>query len=356
MQTQTHAASVVGSLLDVEFGNRGVLSAAATGITRFIATMGGDADRVLGVCGVDPELLANPTLSMGLVNYCGVMEEAARNAHVGNFGLYYGRQFQPQSLGLIGYIGLASPTVEQALFNFAGDFHFHQHDTLTRVADAGDCWRLDYQVRHGAILNRRQDAELTMGMFLNLLRRGLGEHWAPREVHFEHPQPEQWHEHCKVFDAPVWFEQPYNSMLIPKRDLGRPMPGSDPMLLLVLREALRRLNMQPTHQNMVDKARAEIRLQLTSGEPDLDTTANKLGMSSASLRRHLRSEGCSFSALVDKLRCELATQYIRQSQLSITEMALLLGYSEASAFSRAFRRWFGTSPRQLRTNPAAPIN
>jgi AraC-like DNA-binding protein len=71
-------------------------------------------------------------------------------------------------------------------------------------------------------------------------------------------------------------------------------------------------------------------------------------MTSWSLQRRLREQGLSFSVVVDKLRCELATHYLSQQQLPITALAPLLGYSEASAFSRAFRRWFGVSPRQWR--------
>ena len=82
--------------------------------------------------------------------------------------------------------------------------------------------------------------------------------------------------------------------------------------------------------------------------PVLEEIAGKMGLSSWSLQRRLREEGISFSALVDKVRCEMATHYLQQRQLPISEMALLLGYSEVSAFSRAFRRWFGISPRQWR--------
>lgn len=333
--------------------NRGVLAAAASGLSEFITDKGGDVDRIFGLSGIDAEMLARPTLSLGLVNYCRVLEEAARHSGFDNFGLHYGRQFKPQSLGLIGYIGLCSATLEQALHNVVNAFPWHQHDTLTRLVDKGDCWRLDYQVRHGAILCRRQDAELTLGMFLNLIRHVAGKHWAPREVHFEHPRPQQWHDHSKVFDAPVWFDQPCNSLVIAKRDLARAMPESDPLLLMVMQDAIRRLNGEAPPQNIVEQARSQVNLSLMQGEPVLEEVAEKLGLSSWSLQRRLREESISFTALVDNVRCEKATHYLQNRQLSISEMALLLGYSEVSAFSRAFRRWFGISPRQWRQDELA---
>ncbi|MDD2842935.1 MAG: AraC family transcriptional regulator [Tolumonas sp.] len=352
MNISARQSALTGMISDAFDSNRGVLSAAATGLSDFICSNGGDVDRIFGVSGINPELLANPTLSLDLVNYCRVMEEAAHYSGVDNFGLYYGKQFKPQSLGLIGYIGLSSPTLTDALHNMATDFQWHQHHTLTQMVDIGDCWRLDYQVRHGAILCRRQDAELTLGMFLNVIRYALGKNWAPRAVHFEHPRPEQWHEHSKVFDAPVWFEQPYNSLIIPKVDLLRcSMPESDTALLIVLRQTIRQLNRTTDNQDLIAQTRTQVRLQMMHGEPNLDDVATKMGLSTWSLQRNLKREGISFSTLVDKLRCEMATRYMQQNQLSISDMALLLGYSEVSAFSRAFRRWFNISPRQWRNSP-----
>lgn len=172
-------------------------------------------------------------------------------------------------------------------------------------------------------------------------------------MHFEHPRPEQWHEHCKAFDAPVYFDQPFNSLVIMKRDLTRAMPDSDPLLLGVMQDAIRRLNASTSQQSVVDRARSQVNMALLQGEPTLEDVAENMGMSSWSLQRRLREEGVSFTALVDKVRCEMATHYLQQRKLPISEMALLLGYSEVSAFSRAFRRWFGVSPRQWRQEEQA---
>ncbi|KFD17611.1 MULTISPECIES: AraC-like transcriptional regulator QhpR [Tatumella] len=353
--TMTLLTTASQSMAGLSSGNRGVLAAAATGLSDFISSQGGDSDRIFGLSGVDPELLGSPTLSLGLANYCRVLEEAARHSSTRNFGLHYGRQFKPQSLGLIGYIGLCSPTLESALQNVVQFFPCHQHDTLTRMVDKGDYWRLDYQVRHGAILSRRQDAELTMGMFMNLIRHSAGQHWAPREVHFEHSRPENWHEHCKIFDAPVYFDQPYNSLLISRRELQRAMPDNDPMLLMVVKDALQRLNTTRESQGLIGKVRACIHLLLSNGEPTLEQVAENMGLSEWTLQRRLREQDVSFSRLLDAVRSELAAHYLKQQSLSVSAMAMLLGYSEVSAFSRACRRWYGISPRQWRQqeNPQA---
>ena len=341
-------ASPVPDLLNAS-GNLGVLSAAASGLDGFISRYGGDVDRIFGVSGIDPELMRHPTLSLDLGSYCRVLEEAAAQSGCDNFGLYYGQQFRPQALGLLGYIGLCSATLEEALRNFAAAFPLHQHDTLIRLVDVGECYRFDYRVEHAAIIGKRQDAELTMGMLLNLMRHQRGPNWAPRAVHFEHARPEAWQDHLRLFDAPVQFNQPCNSMLIPKRDLaGQVMADADPMLLMVMQDAIRRLGAQSQQpRDVLAQARGLVRNALLQSEPGLEQIAMALDLSGASLQRRLREQGLSFSGLIDEVRRELALHYLRQN-LSITELAPLLGYSETSAFSRAFRRWFGVSPRQWR--------
>jgi len=330
--------------------HRGILAAAASGLGNFIHSLGADPERVLVASRIDPETLYHPTASLELIHYCGVMEEAARQSGCDNFGLHFGRQFRPQDLGLIGYIGLHSPTVELALHNFVADFGWHQHHTHIRLLDLGSSFRLEYQVRHGAIVARRQDAELTMGMVLNLIRQGLGAGWCPLELHFEHPRPADWQEHGRVFRTQIWFDQPCNAMLIEKRGLDRPMPSNDPTLLLVMREAIRRLGQAAPRQDLVERVRARINLMLPRGVIELTDVAADMDMSSATLQRRLRDHGVSFSQLVDDARQTLALHLLRQKHISLSEIGPLVGYSEISAFSRAFRRWYGISPRCFRAN------
>ncbi|KAA8733274.1 AraC family transcriptional regulator [Acinetobacter qingfengensis] len=328
--------------------NQGVLSAAATGLSDFITAKGADVDRVFGMSHIDSELLLSPTLSLPLTKYCKVLENAAEISGIDNFGLHYGQQFLPKSLGLIGYIGLCSDTLHSALKNMANYFYLHQKDTLTRLVEQQDSWRLDYQVQHGAILTRRQDAELTLGMFMNVIRCVLGTHYSPREIHFEHSRPEFWQEHSKLFNAPVYFDQPFNSIIIAKKDTLVRMPTADPILLMMMQDTLKLLNVAANVQGLSDQVRSAIQIALNLGEPNMEKIAEEMGMTSCILTRRLKAEGITFSSLVDGVRKELAEYYMAQKHIPISEMAFLLGYSEASAFSRAFKRWFGINPRQFR--------
>ncbi|WP_051278007.1 AraC-like transcriptional regulator QhpR [Solimonas flava] len=334
---------------------RHVLAAAASGVTRFIAAEGGDAERVLERAGVPAERIADPLLPLDLGAYCAMMELAAADTGDANFGLRFGQQFEPEQLGLIGHIALAAPTLGAALDAFAGLFPFHQQVTETCFARNGDTLRLEYRILDGRIVERRQDAELTMGMFANVLRRCLGRDWAPDEVQFEHPQPGDTREHRQAFAAPARFGQRSNALLFRCRDLERPMPGRDPAAFVALREELRRVAGSTGALGFIDRVRGEVRSRLSSGYPHVDQIAAALGLARWTLQRRLAEHGCSYAGLVEDVRRELATRYLAERHLPVGDIAGLLGYSELSAFTRAFLRWFGVAPTQARRRQDAPL-
>ncbi|HYH22538.1 MAG TPA: AraC family transcriptional regulator [Azospirillum sp.] len=325
-----------------------ILAAAASGITGFIERQGGRAHRVLRRAGIDERALDRPTLALDLRAYVAMMEVAARDTGNDNFGLLYGRQFQPEMLGLIGAIALASPTLGAALDNLARLFPFHQQATETRFRRDGTLLRLEYRILDGQVVERRQDAELTMGMFANVVRACLGPGWTPEEVHFEHPRPEAWRQHEAVFDAPAHFGQRTNALVLRDRDLDRRMPAGDLARLTALTGTLVGIACGTGNPGLLDRLKAEIRACLPEGYPHIEDVAEALGIARWTLQRRLGEEGLAFSDVVEQVRRDLATVYMRQPHVPITDIGFLLGYSEVSAFSRAFRRWYGVSPKAMR--------
>jgi AraC-like DNA-binding protein len=328
----------------------GVLASAATGIADHVARLGGDVDTICGRAGIDPAALGQPTVSLDLSAYCSLFEEAARQTGDANFGLWFGNRFKPRDLGLIGYAAVSSPTLGSALENFVQLFACHQGSTLMRIVEPGQgLVRLEYQVHVPDILVRRQDAELSLGMFLNIMREGLGYSWAPLEVHFEHPKPEGWKEHESAFDAPVYFAQLTNALIFRKDLFSRPMPAPDLKLLSIARMCLKSVGVASVARlSLTDRVKSEVRARLAEGQPALGHIAAALKASPAAIQRELQRNGMTYKDAVEEVRKGLAFVYLRQRELPLSEIAFLLGYSELSAFSRAFARWTGTSPRNYR--------
>lgn len=331
-----------------DVGQRNVLAAAASGVADFIHSHGGDSVRVLGQAGVPDHAIGDPLLALDLGDYCAMMELAAAETRHDNFGLWFGQQFQPRALGLIGEIALASPTLGAAVENVATLFPFHQQATETRLARDGELLRLEYRILDGRIVERRQDAELTMGMFANIFRACLGAGWAPEEVHFEHLRPLDWREHQNAFDAPVHFGQRTNCVVFRDAQLDRRMPQGDLGRLTGLRDRLLAVAGGTGAAPFLERVRAEIRSRLAEGYPHVEDVAEALDMPRWTLQRRLADHGISFSAAVEGVRRDLAALYVRQRHVPLSDVADLLGYSELSAFSRAFRRWFDAAPLNWR--------
>lgn len=330
-----------------------VLAAAAAGVIDFIDQQGGDAERVLERAAIDVSRLTDPTLPLDLAAYVQMMEEAAVQTGNGNFGLWFGQQFRPQDLGLIGGVTLTAPTLSSALEALADLFPYHQQVTHTAYRHAGGLVALEYRILDGAILARRQDAELTMGMFVNVLRHVFGPSWAPEEVHFEHPQPEAAQEHERAFHAPIHWGQRTNALIFTRPAAEIAMPTADIRAMDRLRAQLIQAARGSAGEiPLIRRVQAEIRSRLVDGLPYIEDVAEALGLRRWTLQRCLADEGVRFSDLVERVRNQLARLYVERTQVPLAEIACLLGYSELSAFSRAFTRWYSVPPRQMRSAAA----
>jgi AraC-like DNA-binding protein len=328
----------------------GVLASAATGIVGYIERFGGDVDRIFGNVHLLPDVAGSPTLKLRLTDFCRLFEESARQTGNGNFGLWFGNQFAPRDLGLWGYAAVSAPTLGAALESLVRLFRYHQESSVMRlVGDPDGLVRLEYRIIVPGIFERRQDAELSLGMFLNVIRECCGAHWAPEEVQFEHPKPEAAREHEAAFGAPVYFSQPTNALLFRPDVLERPMPSRDLKLLAVMQTCLERLGAAVAGEDLLlDHVRAVVRTRLPSGYPTIEEVADELRAPLGTLHRDLQEAGLTYKEMVEDVRRDLAVSYVRQRHLAFSEIAMLLGYSELSAFSRAFRRWTGASPREYR--------
>jgi AraC-like DNA-binding protein len=326
----------------------GVLASAASGAQDFIIQNGGDPDSIFGNAGIDPEDIG-PTTNISLKSYCGLFETAAKVTKNDNIGLWFGQQFGATELGLISYVAIHSQNMHDALNNFVNLFSYHQQSTELSLTETRGLLSLNYRIFDGHILERRQDAELSLGMFLNIFHHCLGPAWNPEEVHFEHPQPQGWRDHEKAFKSPVFFGQRANSLLFRKEGLDTIMPTADPHLLQVLIKCLRQVGFQSEeHHSVYDQIRDFLLLKLPEGCPTLKQTADALSMPSWTIQRRLEAMNKSYKDVVMGTRQELALSYLNQHHLQLTEIAFLLGFSELSAFTRAFKRWTGISPSQYR--------
>ncbi|MDR3516491.1 MAG: AraC family transcriptional regulator [Azospirillaceae bacterium] len=330
-------------------GNHRILAAAASGVATFIADNGADPERVFAASGIDPACLTDPLAPLGLSSFVCMMEQAARQSGNDNFGLWYGHRFRPEMQGQMGKVVLASATVGAALANMAEMFPYHQHATECRLIRAADgLMRMEYRILDPSVVARRQDAELTLGMVLNVCRHALGAQWTPERVEFEHLRPEGWLEHERAFGAEVIFGWRTNAVVFRSAGLDRRMPGANAPAMAAARRRMVSLGSTRQALGLDDVVMNEVRARLHEGYPHIEVIAASVGVPRWTLQRRLVEAGLTFSEAVERVRRDMATFYLGQAHLSLSEIALSLGYSELSAFTRAFSRWHGVSPAKWR--------
>ncbi|MGE4480387.1 AraC-like transcriptional regulator QhpR [Acidocella sp.] len=325
-----------------------ISAAAAVGVSGVIGQCGGDAERILGAARLRMGEVENPGCRINLGHYCGLFELAARQTGADDFGLRYGLQYRVENMGALGALILASPSLGAALRNLCAYFPALQEHSAVTLRGQGGLMALEYRITDGRIAQRRQDAELSLAIFMGIFRRCLGPGWAPLEMQFEHLRAVEAEAVAGAFNCPVYYAAPRNAFIFHRAVLSMPMPGADPARLPALEEALRRQASSAVPEDFLGQVLSLIRTGFTSGEANIDIVASRLGYSRAGLYRRLALEGADFSELTQRIRRELAESYASLPGIAFTDVALLLGYSELSAFSRAFTRWTGLSPARYR--------
>lgn len=170
-----------------------------------------------------------------------------------------------------------------------------------------------------------------------------------QRIDFACPSPDQRADYLQFFGVPVHFDEPQSRIVFDAAWLDLPTIRSEQALKIFLRGAPGNLLVRYRHDaGWVTKIRAHLKAVPAANWPDFDSLAQQLNITPATLRRRLRGEGQSFASLKDEMRSALAQSLLRESALSVAEIANELGFTESSAFHRAFRKWTHTSPGAFR--------
>jgi AraC-like DNA-binding protein len=294
---------------------------------------------------------APETLTPDVVN--AILLECASLSADDNFGLRMAELASPSDLGIYGYLLKNAPTVGEAL-EIACRYYptFYLGATL-RLAVGRGVARLTYRTKARSALSARHDNEWSLAFFVHVIRRGTSADWTPASATFTHPAPEDLREQIEVFGANLHFGQATNCIAFPADVLGCRVNEADCNLLRVLiQHADSLLGQVQSEENLADQVRLLILEQLDRGPGDAAGVARKLRMSVSTLKRRLKQEGFSYRELRDGVVRDLSQSALGETQVSISEIALRVGYSELSAFDRAFSRLAGMTPRQYRAAKA----
>lgn len=275
------------------------------------------------------------------------LETAAQHLRDPDLGLHLGQTVTPRHFGVMGYVLLSCGTLGAALTRL----HHYQrlvYDVSPLRIDAGpQSVTLEWGTENGR--PGRLVDETAITSLVQFARRLCGESAAVDAVDFVNPPPASLDPFRRFFGGTVRFAQDATRVRLPVSLLARPLCQPDPALLGMLEsQADALLSALPEAGDLEQAVRRAVTTGAREGELSLERVASMLHTSPRTLHRRLDARGLGFRTLRDDTRRRLADRHLADPGLSLAEIAQLLGYSEQSAFNRAYRRWTGQTPLQAR--------
>ncbi len=319
-----------------------IRSASLTGYADLARDVGLDPARMLRRVGLSARDLVNPDAPISTAAVRELLESSAAAAKVEDFGLRLAMSRRLSNLGPISAVMSEAPTAREALESLCRYIRLINASLLTRIEDYGDAVLIRQNILVGDKHSVRQSIEMAIGVLYRSIRELLGRGWRPRSVCFEHRPPDSATCHKAFFGLAVEFNSSFNGIVCHAKDLAACRPPADSQMAhyarRFLEQALSGANDSATHT-----IRQVIVAMLPNGRSTADQVARHLGVDRRTLHRRLAAENTSFSALLQVVRCELASRQILDSDRSLSELADLLGFSSSSAFAFWFRKHFGTT-------------
>lgn len=325
----------------------------AGNLMQFAVSRGADPALLAERSGIMPEHLQDPDGRVPLGRYIALMKAAKTLCAEPALALHLGAVQDFKDISVVGLICYAAPTMGEALMELnrygrlAAEVDLpNEGQRFQVVQDGGGLWLVDTRRDPDSF---PEMTEATWSRFISETARHFPGASFAKAVHFTHPEPDYGDAYAPVLKAPVTFGSDRNAILIDASWLAIELHQPNRYVFGVLSEHADRL-LQSLQNASTVRGRVEGLLipMLHRGDMGMAQAAGLLGLSRQTLYRRLKAEGVSFEALVDDLRHRMALHYLDGQKTSVNETAYLVGFSDPSAFSRAFKRWTGRSPRGRR--------
>jgi AraC-like DNA-binding protein len=315
------------------------------------------ASRVLAAVGLSEQEVTNPATRVSLTQVMTCFRDAVRLSSDPMFPYRIGLHFHMSTYGMYGFAMLSSMDFRQTM-RFAERYH-QLAAPLVDMAFAEDDGRGVWTLRPKAHLLMdpslyRQVVEMYFGIHTSLHRDVMGPEFAPSELHVTFEAPSDPAAYAGLLGAPVRICQPSNQFVFDAKWLDRrPSLGNALTYAAVLEVCERFVDELQQRAGVVGNVRHLLLTNLMRNL-SLRDVARELGMSVRTLRRRLAEQGASYRQLTDELRRDLAINYLRETAMTVEDIAYALGFSDAANFRQAFRRWTSATPQQFRTASAGP--
>jgi AraC-like DNA-binding protein len=327
-----------------------IVPQATTLLLDALVSKGQEPESVLARIGLTRSSLTESNGNTPLATFTTILEAAARERGDLTFGLKLGRIYNLAGLGSIATVFFTSPTLGWALSKFTSYFSSLQSNTEARLDVSGDLARLTYSISDPTVRLRNQDADFTIALEHKMLADIVGPKRAISRVDFEHDCSQDVGPYRAHFGCTVQPRRSRNAIYFPAAYLEHDLPGADPQA-----NARAECELRETRSAMRKELDLAIALQAwmtaalaRSLDADIEHAAADFGVSLRTFQRRLAENGVNYLDIRNRLRVQIAKRMLTATDISMTAIALQLGYSEASAFSRSFKAQVGETPADYR--------
>lgn len=329
-----------------------VLATLPRAILAYLAARGHDADAVARAVGLAPESWLDAEARVPRERVDALWDRAVAETGDGALGVRVALAMPPGSAGVLETACQTAPTARVGLERLCRYWHLLNDGVDLVLADVADTVELRLHTRSCRPLARAW-IDLTVMALTVIGARALPRPRPPVEVRLPYPEDRHAAELASWVGAPLSFAAPWLAIAYPADALAQPLIAADPALhRLAVAHADERLSARG--EDVVAQVRQAVHARLLDGELTVEGVARALGMSSRTLQRRLAGRGLSLRRVIDEARRAMALSEVERGGRPLVDIAFAVGFSEASAFDRAFKRWTGTTPTAYRAAARAP--
>lgn len=334
-----------------------VAATIARAVVEFAVSRGGRRQLLLERAGIDPLDLRDDDHRFPFANYVALLRAGKELCCDPAFALHFGESFDGPDAGFACMTDALSKTMADAFGQSTraipaatGTGETVPTERFQFMREGADLWIVDTR-------ENKECPEATEASFASsicMARRLFPGTRFLIAVRFTHAEPAYRAEYDRIFQMPIAFGSAHNAVLTDPSWLNqRPQEPSRFMYAIIKARAESLLERMGDTDSTTRRVETTLEHLLHTGDAGVDTVARRLGLSRQTLFRRLKAEGVTFKQLLDGLRQRLAVDYLSTKKTSVNETAYLVGFSDPAAFSRAFKRWTGQSPRSI-ANPGHP--
>jgi AraC-like DNA-binding protein len=318
-----------------------------TNIPYVLELLGYEPKSLLAATGFRLEQFEDPDSRISFLAGSKLIARCVEVTKCHHFGLLLGKHANPSHLGIAGFQLSSAPDVGTALSNLIKCLDLHDEGGSATLTTTEDTTLFGYVINEPDIKAARQIYDLSMVVACKIMRALCGEKWNPSEVLLMHKKPDTLTLYKEFFRSQIRFNSQTSALVFNKGWLHHKIPSADPLLQRHLQQVADELHLKQP-KDFIFILQQQLRHSLANQQVSVVDIARQLGMHERTLHRRLKIHGTNFHQELEQTRYTISRQLLTETNESNTNIAITLGYSNVSAFSRAFKKWSGESPAKWR--------